>query len=145
MNTSLFVEIVSTNKCKHVSLSHETILYVDLKAIEDNFYYLKSKLHPTTEIIAVVKAFAYGHGDITIAKKLEELGVDGFWVADFEEGVNLRKSGITLPIIVANPGAKSYTKIIKYDLEPVIYNMRLLKLLETNNPLLLYILNLILV
>ena len=58
-----------------MSSSHETILYVDLKAIEHNFYYFKSKLDPTTEIIAVVKAFAYGHGDITIAKKLEELGI----------------------------------------------------------------------
>ena len=123
-----------------MSSSHETILYVDLKAIEHNFYYLKSKLDPTTEIIAVVKAFAYGHGDITIAKKLEELGVDGFWVADFEEGVNLRKSGITLPIIVANPGAKSYAKIIKYDLEPVIYNMRLLALFGKNqSPLAVHI------
>tara|TARA_E500000331_G_C17272363_1_gene719864 strand:+ start:10663 stop:11763 length:1101 start_codon:yes stop_codon:yes gene_type:complete len=111
-----------------VSLSHETILYVDLKALEHNFYYLKSKLDTKTEIIAVVKAFAYGHGDIAIAKELEKLGVDAFWVADFEEGVNLRKSGITLPIIVANPGVKSYSKIIKYNLEPVIYNMRLLEL-----------------
>lgn len=123
-----------------MSLSHETIFYVDLKAIEDNFYYLKSKLNPETEIIAVVKAYAYGHGDIAISKKLEELGVHGFWVADFEEGVTIRKSGVKLPIIVANPGAKSYAKIIKYDLEPVIYNMRLLQLFgKTQSPLTMHI------
>ena len=112
--------------------SHETILYVDLRALSHNFYYLKSKLNTATEIIAVVKAYAYGHGDIAIAKKLEDLGVYALWVADFEEGVNLRKAGIKLPIIVANPGTKSYAKIIKYDLEPVIYNMRLLTLFSNN-------------
>ena len=94
-----------------MSTSHETILYVDLKALENNFNYLKIKLHSDTKIIAVVKAFAYGHGDAAIARKLEELGVDAFWVADFEEGANLRKTGILKRIIVANPGAKSYDEL----------------------------------
>ena len=116
-----------------MSTSHETILYVDLKALENNFNYLKNKLQSDTKIIAVVKAFAYGHGDAAIAKKLEELGVYAFWVADFEEGVNLRKTGIFKRIIVANPGAKSYSEIVKYDLEPVIYNFRLLEIFEENS------------
>jgi alanine racemase len=110
-----------------MSINHETILYVDLKALENNYNYFKKKLKSDTKIIAVVKAYAYGHGDIRIAKKLSELGVHAFWVADFEEGINLRKSGITMPIIVANPGAKSYNEIIKYNLEPIIYNFRLLE------------------
>ena len=113
--------------------SHETILYVNLKALENNFNYLKNKLQSDTKIIAVVKAFAYGHGDVAIVKKLEELGVDTFWVADFEEGMNLRKSGILKRIIVANPGAKSYAKIVKYNLEPVIYNFRLLEIFGENS------------
>ena len=113
--------------------SHETILYVNLKALENNFNYLKNKLQSDTKIIAVVKAFAYGHGDVAIAKKLEELGVDTFWVADFEEGMNLRKAGILKRIIVANPGAKSYAKIVKYNLEPVIYNFRLLEIFGENS------------
>jgi len=113
--------------------SHETILYVNLKALENNFNYLKNKLQSDTKIIAVVKAFAYGHGDVAIAKKLEELGVDTFWVADFEEGMSLRKAGILKRIIVANPGAKSYAKIVKYNLEPVIYNFRLLEIFGKNS------------
>lgn len=113
--------------------SHETILYIDLKALEKNYKYLKNKLKSETKIIAVVKAFAYGHGDITIAKKLEELGVDAFWVADFEEGMNLRKAGISRKIIVANPGIKGYKEIVKYNLEPVIYNFRLLEIFGKNN------------
>tara|TARA_B100001758_G_scaffold247879_1_gene268030 strand:+ start:8253 stop:9332 length:1080 start_codon:yes stop_codon:yes gene_type:complete len=111
-----------------MSNSHETILSVDLEALEHNYDYLKSKLNPGTEIIAVVKAFAYGHGDIVIAKKLESLGVKAFWVADFEEGIKLRESGINSQIIIANPGSKSYSIITKYNLQPVIYNFRLLDL-----------------
>ena len=106
--------------------SHETILTIDFNKLEHNFNYLKSKLNSDCKIIAVVKAFAYGHGDVEIAKKLEKLGVYALWVADFEEGINLRKSGIKIPIIIANPGYKSIDKIIKYDLDVVIYNLLLL-------------------
>ena len=112
----------------HQHLAHETVLYVNLKTLEKNFYYLKSLLHPTAKTVAVIKAYAYGLGDIEIAKKLENLGVDYFWVADFEEGVTLRKAGIIKPIIIANPGSKSQDKIKEYCLEPVIYNFRLLKI-----------------
>jgi len=123
-----------------MAISHETILFVNLKALEHNYNYLKSKLNSDTEIIAVVKAFAYGHGDVVVAKKLEELGVSAFWVADFEEGVTLKKSGINRPIIIANPGAKSCSDIIKYDLQPVIYNFRLLELYgEKKSPISIHI------
>ena len=111
-----------------MSILNETILYVDLNKLEQNFIFLKKKLTPKTKIIGVVKAFAYGHGDISISKKLEELGVDALWVSDFEEGIILRKSGITIKIIVANPGIKSYQKIIQYNLDVIIYNQRLLDL-----------------
>ena len=108
--------------------ANETILSINLKKLEHNFNYLKTKIHSSTKIIAVVKAFAYGHGDVEISKKLEKIGVYGLWVTDFEEGVILRKSGIKIKIIVANPGIKSYSQIIKYKLDVVIYNMRLLNL-----------------
>ena len=113
--------------------ANETILTIDLKKLEHNFNYLKSKITPTTKIIAVVKAFAYGHGDVAISKKLEKLGVYALWVTDFEEGVVLRKSGIKTKIIVANPGIKSYNQIIKYKLDVVIYNTRLLDLYCSNS------------
>ena len=93
---------MTDNKNK-TSLTHETVLYVNLKTLEDNFNYLKGLLNPSTKTVAVIKAYAYGLGDIEIAKKLESLNVDYFWVADFEEGVTLRKAGIKKPIIIANP------------------------------------------
>jgi len=108
--------------------TNETILTVDLKKLKHNFNFFKKKLNSNTKIIAVVKAFGYGHGDITISKTLEKIGIYAFWVADFEEGVALRKSGLKSKIIVANPGLKSYKKIIKYDLDVVIYNNKLLDL-----------------
>ena len=111
---------------------HETILYVNLKALEENYMFLKRKLDVKTKTIAVVKAFAYGLGDVEISKKLELLGIDCFWVSDFDEGVQLRKAGITKSIIVANPGMKSLDTIIEYRLEPVIYNHRLLDLYSNN-------------
>ncbi len=111
-----------------MSCSNETILHVDLTKLEKNFNYLKSLLHPTTKIIAVVKAFAYGHGDVEVSKKLENLGVYALWVSDFEEGISLRESGVKTKIIVANPGLKSYNEIIKYNLDVVLYSTSLLNL-----------------
>tara|TARA_B100000886_G_scaffold234436_1_gene163917 strand:+ start:2234 stop:3316 length:1083 start_codon:yes stop_codon:yes gene_type:complete len=108
--------------------NHETILHINLTTLEANFNFLKSKLPKGIKTIAVVKAFAYGLGDIEISKFLEKLGVHAFWVADFEEGVQLRKEGISKGIIVANPAYKSINTIIKYQLEPVIFNHRLLEL-----------------
>tara|TARA_B100000900_G_scaffold234739_1_gene199264 strand:+ start:2007 stop:3086 length:1080 start_codon:yes stop_codon:yes gene_type:complete len=110
----------------------ETILHIDLKKLEKNLEFFKRNLKPKTRIIAVVKAFAYGHGDIEISKRLEGLGVYALWVSDFEEGVVLRKSGVKIKIIVANPGVKSYNHIIQNNLDVVLYNHKLLDLYCTN-------------
>ncbi len=109
-----------------MNIANETILRIDLKKLEENFNFFKKKLDSETKIIAVVKAFAYGHGDVKISKKLDQLGVYALWVSDFEEGVSLRESGIKTKIIVANPGIKSYRKIISQHLDVVLYSHRLL-------------------
>jgi len=111
-----------------MGITHETILEVNTSQLENNLSYLKSKLKTSTKIIAVVKAYAYGHGDIFLAKKLETFGVHALWVADFEEGSRLRESGIKIPIIIANPGTKSTEEIVKNKLDVVIYNFNLLQL-----------------
>ena len=111
-----------------MSFANETILYVDLNKLEENFNYLKAKLDPKTKIIGVVKAFAYGHGDVKVSEKLAKIGVYALWVSDFEEGLILRKSNIKTKIIVANPGIKSYSKIIKYKLDIIVFNHKTLDL-----------------
>jgi len=119
-----------------MSSIHETILYIKKKAIIENLSFFRKKLKKSTKIIAVLKAFAYGNGDVKIAKILELLKVDAFWVADFEEGVNLRKNKINTPIIIANPGIKSIDQIVKYNLEVTIYNFKLMqKFGELNKPI----------
>jgi len=131
MNIKLFVEYALLRK-KTVNNIHETILTVDLEKLAKNFIYLKSLIAPKTKIIGVVKAFGYGHGDLEIAKKLEKLGVYALWVTDFEEAINLRKGGIKTKIIVANPGSKSYNEIIKYKIDVIIYNYKMLQLYILN-------------
>ena len=100
----------------------KTVLEIDLKALEYNFNVISSKLKPKTKFMAVVKANGYGSNGIEIAKKLASLNVDYFAVAFASEGVALRKSGITTPILVLLPQVESLTKIIKYDLEPSLYS-----------------------
>tara|TARA_B100000123_G_scaffold49446_1_gene33302 strand:+ start:671 stop:1735 length:1065 start_codon:yes stop_codon:yes gene_type:complete len=112
--------------------NYESVLHVNLNLLESNFKFYKKKLGSSTKIIAVVKAFAYGHGDIKICKELEKLNVSYFWVADFEEAVRIRRNNISTPIIVANPGYKNYNLFIKYDLEPLIFNFKSLDYFNQN-------------
>lgn len=110
----------------------ETVLEIDLNALEHNFRYLKSKLHTDTKFLAVVKAFAYGNDTIKIAKKMESLGVDYFAVAYVKEGVGLRNAGITTPVLVLHPQPINFGMLIEHSLEPSLYSPKTLHLfLET--------------
>jgi alanine racemase len=72
--------------------------------------------------MAMVKAFAYGSGAVDVASVLQYQKVDYLGVAYADEGVELRKAGIVLPIMVMNPEPASYEKIIDYHLEPAIFS-----------------------
>ncbi len=98
-----------------------TRLHINSKSLAHNINYLKTHV-PKSQIIAMVKANAYGHGDILMSRKMEDLGINYFGVADFEEGLRLRNNGIVSPIMVMNPGDKNTHTIIENNLEPVIYN-----------------------
>ena len=99
----------------------ETVLEIDLKSLEHNYRFLRSKLNPGTKFLSVVKAFAYGSDAYQIALKLQELGTDYFSVAYVKEGVALRKAGITKPILVLHPQAVNFETLIEYKLEPSLY------------------------
>ncbi|NKI31335.1 alanine racemase [Croceivirga thetidis] len=105
----------------------ETTLEIDLRALEHNFRYLKSKLGAETKLLAVVKAFAYGSDMVSVSKKLEGLGVDYFAVAYVKEGVLLRDAGIRTPILVLHPQAVNFDTLIERFLEPSLYSPRILK------------------
>lgn len=106
--------------------AQETVLEIDLKALEHNFKFLKSKLQKNTMFLAVVKAFAYGNDAIEIAKYLQNLEVDYFAVAYTHEGVLLRDAGITKPILVLHPQPSNFDIIIDRCLEPSLYSSRVL-------------------
>ncbi len=101
---------------------HQTVLEINLDAIAHNLNEFRRSLNPGTRIMAMVKAFAYGAGPAEIAGLLEYHRVSYLGVAYADEGVELRNAGVTLPIMVMNPDPYSSELIIRYDLEPVIYN-----------------------
>lgn len=106
---------------------HNTILEVNLTAIAQNLKVFSQFLQPTTKLIAMVKASAYGSGSVEVAKLLAFYRVDYLAVAYADEGVELRKAGIQLPIIVLNPEEASFDAFIRYNLEPEVYSLRLLQ------------------
>ena len=109
---------------------HETVLEINLDALVHNLNYYRSLLNPATKIMVMVKAFSYGSGSFEIANLLQFHHVDYLAVAYADEGVELRKAGITLPIMVMNPEEQSFELLLKHNLEPEIYNFRTLKNLE---------------
>ena len=108
---------------------HETTLEVDLGAVVSNLNYYRSQLKPDTKLVCMIKADAYGAGAIEIAKTLQDHRVDYLAVAVADEGVTLRKAGITANIMVMNPEMSSFKTLFDYYLEPEIYSFRLLEAL----------------
>jgi Alr-MurF fusion protein len=110
--------------------SHETILEINLDAMVHNLNYYRSKLAPGTKTMIMVKAFSYGSGSFEIANLLQFHRTDYLAVAYADEGVELRKAGITLPVMVMNPEEQSFDLLLKFNLEPEIYSFRVLDMLE---------------
>ena len=105
---------------------HETILEVNLNAVVENLNYYRSFMKPDTKIVCMIKADAYGAGAVEIAKTLQDHRVDYLAVAVADEGVTLRKAGITANIMIMNPEMTAFKTMFDYDLEPEVYSFRLL-------------------
>ena len=106
---------------------HETVLEVNLDALLKNYNYFRSKIPSTTGIIAMVKASGYGAGSYEIAKTLQDAGASYLAVAALDEGIDLRKNGIEMPVMVMNPRAANYRALFINRLEPVIYSLSMLE------------------
>ena len=108
--------------------THETVLKVNLSAMVENVRYFRSKLKPETKLTCMVKAFAYGAGSVEVSKALQACGmVDYLAVAVADEGVELRRAGITLPIIIMDPEVAAMDLILENNLEPNVYSHPSLK------------------
>ncbi len=108
-------------------MEHQTTLEINLSALRHNLNYYKSILSPQHKISCMIKADGYGLGAVEIARLLEDSKVDYLAVALNDEGKNLRLEGIKSPIIVMNPELSSTTSLFKYQLEPEVYSLKLLK------------------
>ncbi len=108
---------------------HETILEVNLNAVVDNLNFYRSFLKPETKLVCMVKADAYGAGAVEVAKTLQDHRVDYLAVAVADEGVTLRRHGITQNIMIMNPEMTAFKTMFDYDLEPEVYSFRLMEAL----------------
>ena len=116
--------------------THETVMEVNLSALIDNVRYFRSLLRPETKLTCMVKAFAYGAGSVEVSKALQNVQsdnvqgtklVDYLAVAVADEGVELRRAGITLPIIIMDPEVAAMDLILENNLEPNVYSHQSLK------------------
>jgi Alr-MurF fusion protein len=109
---------------------HQTVLEINLNALAHNLKEYQKLLQPSTKIMAMVKAFSYGSGGAEIASVLQFHNVDYLGVAYADEGMELVKAGISLPIMVMNAEESSFQSIVDYNLQPVIYSSDLLHKFE---------------
>lgn len=108
--------------------THETVLQINLSALIDNVRHFRSLLKPQTKLTCMVKAFAYGAGSVEVSRALQQCYlVDYLAVAVADEGVELRKAGITLPIIIMDPEVSAMDIILENNLEPNVYSYQSLE------------------
>ncbi|MBD1422485.1 bifunctional UDP-N-acetylmuramoyl-tripeptide:D-alanyl-D-alanine ligase/alanine racemase [Sphingobacterium chuzhouense] len=110
-----------------VAKSHETVLEINLSALEHNLQAYRSMLPPNVKLMVMVKAFSYGSGSYEVANLLQFNKVDYLTVAFADEGVELRQHGIDLPIMVLSPDEQVFESLLSAHLEPEIYSFRILK------------------
>ena len=110
--------------------AHETVLEINFNHLINNFNHYRSLIKPETKLMVMVKAFGYGSGNYEVSNILQFHRADYLTVAFADEGVELRRAGINLPIMVMSPEINSYDNIIKYHLEPEVFSFRNLELIE---------------
>jgi len=104
---------------------HQTVMEINLSAMAFNLKEYQRHLLPATKLMAMVKAFSYGSGSAEVARVLQFHKVDYLAVAYADEGVELRKAGITLPIMVMSADEASFDALVEYHLEPEIYSFNI--------------------
>lgn len=105
----------------------ETTLTISLKALENNYAYLRSKIPEASKFMGVVKAYAYGSAAVEVGRKLVALGAEYLAVSYTHEGARLKKAGISAPVLVFHPQPIEFEKILQFKLIPTLYNWRTLR------------------
>lgn len=110
---------------------HGSILEIDLSSLANNYRLYRNQIPPHLKTLCMVKASGYGTGLVEAARTLQSLGTDYLAVAYVDEGVKLRKGGISLPIMVLNPEESTFRALVEFQLEPEVYSFRQLQQLLT--------------
>jgi alanine racemase len=105
---------------------HQTVLEINLTAMAYNLMQYRQQLNPGVKLMAMVKAFGYGAGGAEVANVLQFHKVDYLAVAYADEGIELRKAGISLPILVMNIDAAAFEALVQYNLEPELFSFNIL-------------------
>lgn len=108
-------------------LAHDTVMEINFDAMFHNIDYFRMKLKPTTKLMCMVKASAYGSGSVEVAQAMEHYGVDYLAVAFVNEGCELREAGIKMPIMVLDPMVSSINHLFQNNLEPEVGSFRMLR------------------
>jgi alanine racemase len=99
---------------------------IDLSALEHNYREIRSKLPEGCRFLGVVKADAYSHGAVTIARELERLGADYLAVACLDEAITLREAGIHMPVLILGTTPASYARTLaKYDITQTVCSLEM--------------------
>ncbi len=107
--------------------THETVLKINLSNLLHNVGFFRQQLSPGTKLMAMVKAFSYGSGHSEVASILQNHGIDYLAVAFADEGLELRRAGVKLPIMVMSPEKTSISQMLDAGLEPEVYSFSLLE------------------
>lgn len=110
--------------------THQTVLEVNLNAITHNLKAYQQMLNPGVKLMAMVKAFSYGSGSFEIANLLQFHKIDYLAVAYADEGVELRRAGISLPMMVMNAEEATFDMLVQHNLEPELYSFGILNAFE---------------
>ena len=113
------------------AMARPTIAEIDLDALRFNLNQLRGMTDGKADILAVVKANAYGHGAVEVAKELENAGASIFGIATTEEGIELRRSGLSSPILVlAGTYPDEFEKVIENRLSPVVFDLEIARAID---------------
>lgn len=108
-----------------------TKLIINLADLRHNFFEIKKTVGEKIKVCASVKADAYGHGAVNCAKELESCGIDFLAVATVDEGVELRKNGIKVPILVLSLCCPEEVRVaVKNNLTPLVFDEEYIDLFE---------------
>ncbi len=101
---------------------HSTVMEINLTALAHNLKQYQQQLNPGTKLMAMIKAGGYGSGSAEVANVLQFQKVDYAAVAYADEGTELRKAGISLPVMVLNVDEAAFEVIVEHNLEPQLFS-----------------------